>query len=456
MTVVRPSRIRNIGTMRARLTPVRGLAIVVAALAGGAMPITAAAPSFDEPATGTRTAVRQVQSTDVVSIYNSGPLLANVEVAAGLAVRDAGGMFSIRRSASVGMRALWRGQTPIQQAPPGWQFPMGVTALPVEAIARVMGFDVSAVVAANQIVMGQQTASLRGAQVGDVVELVNVGGASLWYTIGLIAPDGVVGGTEIVVSDAQADAIGMTDHSGVVGWGFTSRGDLEAAMAARGVTGNTSIRVRRSWDAPDPDSTIGMASTKAALGEFAYTVNGSGGVSVSPEWAAANIPPRELYANIPIRASCHNRIKADLQAALTEVAFAGLGGAIDVANANTYGGCYYPRFNRIAGTLGFLSRHSWAMALDTNTVSNCQGCIPQMNCDVVRIFRRHSFAWGGNFIRPDGMHFEWVGERRDQLAYPSRFCPNNVNGSTLRFEQGDRSMLFATDGLPSGHDVARD
>ena len=96
------------------------------------------------------------------------------------------------------------------------------------------------------------------------------------------------------------------------------------------------------------------------------------------------------------------------------MAAAGLAGAIDVTNANTYGGCHYPRFNRIGGELGFLSRHSWGMALDTNTVSNCQGCVPQMNCEVVRIFRRHNFAWGGNFLVPDGMHFEWVGERRDQ------------------------------------------
>jgi hypothetical protein len=28
------------------------------------------------------------------------------------------------------------------------------------------------------------------------------------------------------------------------------------------------------------------------------------------------------------------------------------------------------------------------------------------------------------------MHFEWVGERRDQIAYDSRYCPNKVNGST--------------------------
>jgi hypothetical protein len=47
-----------------------------------------------------------------------------------------------------------------------------------------------------------------------------------------------------------------------------------------------------------------------------------------------------------------------------------------------------------------------------------------MDCRVVRIFRKWGFAWGGNFLSSDGMHFEWVGERRDQLAYPSRYCPN--------------------------------
>ena len=93
------------------------------------------------------------------------------------------------------------------------------------------------------------------------------------------------------------------------------------------------------------------------------------------------------------------------------------------------------------------------MALDTNTVSNCQGCVPQMNCEVVRIFRRHNFAWGGNFLVPDGMHFEWVGERRDQLSYPSTYCPNLVQAATEALPAGNsRSVLFVTDAPAMDHD----
>jgi len=81
-------------------------------------------------------------------------------------------------------------------------------------------------------------------------------------------------------------------------------------------------------------------------------------------------------------------------------------------------------------------------------VANCQGCVPQMDCRVVRIFRAHNFAWGGNFINPDGMHFEWVGEPRNTLMYPSRYCPNVPSGGIESFSvsRDSRGVMFADDG----------
>ena len=75
-----------------------------------------------------------------------------------------------------------------------------------------------------------------------------------------------------------------------------------------------------------------------------------------------------------------------------------------------------------------------------------------MDCRVVRIFRKHNFAWGGNFLMPDGMHFEWVGEPRNTCQYPSRYCPNVPGGgievvSTVTDADATRSdTMFADDG----------
>jgi hypothetical protein len=123
-----------------------------------------------------------------------------------------------------------------------------------------------------------------------------------------------------------------------------------------------------------------------------------------------------------------------------------------VANANQYGGCSagQARLSRITQSLGSVSRHSWGQPLDVSTVANCQNCVPRMDCRIVRIFRKHNFSWGGNYLTPDGMHFEWVGERRDTLQYPSKYCPNLVNAQLESVGPPaveGRDTLFADDGL---------
>ena len=243
-----------------------------------------------------------------------------------------------------------------------------------------------------------------------------------------------VGGTEIVMSTAQADLLGATLGTSVLIYGQFDRDRLDAALAARGHQHRSEDPRPPIWDPFDPDGTIGLAKTKKLLGEFAYRVTPSDAVLVDDAWRAAYIPPTASRTRRASSRACNIAIKADLAAALQEVVDTGLAGYIDVANANTYGGCFGPRFTRIVGTpVGHPVAPHVGQALDTNTTTNCQGCVPKMDCRVVRIFRKHNFAWGGNFITPDGMHFEWVGEPRNTYQYPSRYCPNVPSGGIESF-----------------------
>ena len=356
------------------------------------------------------------------------------------------------------MVGLYRGNAVVQTPPPGFAYPMGTTVLPPDAVGRTMGRDVSQYLAPDALVMGALSASLRGAQAGDSVLLTSSSGAGVWFRVAAVLPADKVGGTELLMSTQAADRLGIARLSRVLIWGFSSRAAIDDALAATGLV-STSVRIRRSWDPPDPDDTIGMAQTKSLLGEFAYRVNSDGSVSQDTAWLSANLPSGRvlLDGTIPIRARCHNVVEPALRAALAEVALRGLGGTINVANANTYGGCHLARFNRLTpdSALGFLSRHSWGMALDTNTVGSCQGCAPPDfaalpgGCETVQIFRKYGFAWGGNFLTPDGMHFEWVGERRDLLPYPSRWC-QNTGVLALNDARSGIDTFFANDGLFTG------
>ena len=439
--------------------------IVVATLVvfGIGWPVVALGPDdgIDRPVTAVRQAVRVSPAvTDVVTVFNSGELRNEVANQVVAAARSAGASLAFGRSASVGMTGLYRGASAVQLPPQGFAFPMGTTVLPTEAVAQTMGVDVAQFLAPDALVMGALSAGLRGAQAGDTALLTSGSGATVTFRIAAVLPASRVGGAEFLMSNEAADRLGIVRLSRVVMWGFPSRAAIDAAVSANGLV-STSVRIRRSWDPADPDGTIGMSETKATLGEFAYRVNANGSVSQDDAWLNASLPGgRELLnGSIPVRARCHNVIVPALRAALAEVAAERLAATIDVANANSFGGCHNARFNRLTpdSSLGFLSRHSWAMAFDTNTLGSCLGCAPPDfatrpgGCRTVQIFRKHGFSWGGNYLTPDGMHFEWVGERRDNLAYPSRFCPNVAMGAlTLENTEVGQSRLYQDDGLFAG------
>lgn len=428
-----------------------GAPVLAAATLVGAVAVA----TVDRGATVNEPADRiELPAADLAVVFDTGDVDAAVVEAADRVARRIGAQATRSRSGSLGMRRIVRDGSFLHGPPSGWLIPMVYISLPRGSLGRVMGADVAAVVGRDAVVMNEVTAELTGAAVGDVIEMQAADGSMLPLTIAGIRPYEQIGWAELVFTFDVAERLGATADTRSVIYGIDDRGEFDRAVADVGLDTRPNTKVNRSWDPPDPDDTLSTARTKVALGEPWYRFGSDGSVIMHPDWRASNLTDGRvlLHPDIPVRARCHVEVIDDLRAAFADIAAAGLGSQIDVGNANTVGGCYVPRFSRVSGQIGFLSRHTYGMALDTNTDTNCAGCVPRMHCDVVRILRRHGFAWGGNFRRPDGMHFEWVGERRDQIEFPSRYCPNTPTGAAMG-STPSISRTLGTGALVAGDDM---
>ena len=293
-------------------------------------------------------------------------------------------------------------------------------------VRRTGGDAMADVLTRGQVLMGETAAEVRGAQVGDVLILRD---RKFWmrpFTIGAIVADEFVDWGDLLMSSSAAAALGEMPVSRIAITQIVSPASVLAGLKKKGITIGTVYRLRSSWDRENPDGTLGTATTKKLLGEFSYRPTVGSSILVAGSWTSRNIVWKVRYTDIKLGNNCHRMVVDAIQGALTEIKNAGLSRFVDTANSNRYGGCFVGRYNRLAGNFGAPSRHAWGMAFDINTDTNPQGGVPQMNCAVVRIFRKWGFAWGGNFWPEDGMHFEYVGEQRDQLGYPSRYCPNKA------------------------------
>ncbi|PHX73287.1 MAG: hypothetical protein CK521_00140 [Acidimicrobium sp.] len=308
----------------------------------------------------------------------------------------------------------------------GWRIPMA-TMVASSTYVRATGGDAMAeVVARGQVLMGETAAKVRGAQVGDVMTLRD---RKFWmrpFTVGAIVADEFVDSGDLLMSSAAAASLGEMPVSQIAITDIVSPALVLAGLKKKGITIGTEYRLRTSWDRENPDGTLGTATTKKLLGEFSYRPTVGSSILVAGSWTSSNIAWKTRYTDIKLGNNCHRLVVGAIQGALTEIKNAGLSLFVNTRNSNRYGGCFVGRYNRLAGNFGAPSRHAWGMAIDINTDTNPQGGVPQMNCAIVRIFRKWGFAWGGNFWPADGMHFEYVGERRDQLGYPSRYCPNRA------------------------------
>ena len=362
-----------------------------------------------------------------LSVTQFRDLQPDVQAAAFAAAKDVHGGAALLHGGNIGIRSVVRSGHVIRTAPATGQYPAEVAAVDARSATELYGSAVGSRLALRGwVVMSATSASLFGARAGDYLQVWTWTNRRIApFYVAAVVPDTSVP-AEITMSTTTAAGIGFYRPTSVQLYGYPSEAAIDQALESHGLP-RVDARVTRGGGSPTPDSTLSLAVTKAKLGQFWYVPNSNGSITVDPAWVAANVVHYH-FSGIPISAWCDKFVAPGIQGALNEIAASGLSGAIDVANTNTYGGCYGPREVRASGgtTGGNLSRHTWAMAIDINTSENPMGAVPTMDCRVVRIFRKWGFAWGGNFTTPDGMHFEWVGQNRSQIAYPSRYCPNII------------------------------
>lgn len=128
------------------------------------------------------------------------------------------------------------------------------------------------------------------------------------------------------------------------------------------------------------------------------------------KWCATLDVPPEISVHLinsatgkpTARIYCNKDMHSALSAVFSDIISEGLADVLE-----TFDGCFMVRC--IRGRSNEMSAHSYAGALDFDAHKNRLGAVPQMDPRIVEIFKKHGFAWGGDFKRLDGMHFSYLG-----------------------------------------------
>ncbi len=111
-----------------------------------------------------------------------------------------------------------------------------------------------------------------------------------------------------------------------------------------------------------------------------------------------------MTVDLPLVGSvrCHRAVVEPLRGALGELDDEGLDHLVD---ADGFAGCHNPR---LIAPGGAVSRHAWGVAVDLNAGVNPTGTRSAQDPRLVETFGRWGFTWGGFWLVPDPMHFEYL------------------------------------------------
>jgi len=140
----------------------------------------------------------------------------------------------------------------------------------------------------------------------------------------------------------------------------------------------------------------------------------------SGSWLVAYYPPKKIVEVLnnavsgkPVERIFVNKdLEKPLGAAMEDLLCSGT-----FSELKTFDGCYNVRYER--GSLGKLSTHSYALALDFNAKLNPMGGKSDWSDAFIRCFTDNGFIWGGEWKRADAMHFQWCGISKQIISLAS-------------------------------------
>jgi hypothetical protein len=288
----------------------------------------------------------------------------------------------------------------VDEVESGWFIPLDALAIDAASYARVVpGSDelVAALDASDSAVLGVTSAKLRRVGVGGRIAIA--GAHEL--TVTAIVADELVAGAELVVSSETGTAIGVTTPRSMLLRYTGDRASLETAISQH--RGSRSIRIREGAETTylrHGDAVLPQSLIKERFGEFSARHADGPWLELDPAWVDDNITEVDLPVLGPTL--CHEDIAPVVERALDELADEGLTSLVD---PSSFGGCFAPRL--IGPGLG-VSRHAWGVAIDVNVAGNPLGGSSTQDPRLVEVMRRAGMAWGGEWLRPDPMHFEYL------------------------------------------------
>jgi len=337
-------------------------------------------------------------AVEVVTVQGSGALPPAVlsAVAEGAAVVGADAV--VVDTGTLRLLSVTRGGVDVQRPPAGFGYPMAVAAQP----SRLADRSLRAVLRAGEAVVSERSAALRGAEVGDVLTLEGWNGEIREIPVGALAPDAELGWAEIVLDTEVARRLGLERPTRVEVRNAADAGVARLAVETflpRGDMVVVSV-------GPPPPPVLPDVLVKERFGEFSFRPHpGDDGIDIDEAWVAAHIVTVDLPRLGTFR--CHRLAVPYLRRSMEDVVSRRLGWLVDREDFQRAGGCYSPRLIRGDGAGFAVSRHAWGAAVDLNPSSNPFGGPARMESRLVDIFGAWGFAWGGGWLTPDPMHFEW-------------------------------------------------